>query len=131
MGEPSESEDSVAVVSGVDAVLSDIDSGKTKHFAHSMKTLFASISNYIQRLTVQQLSKAPKMPWECGPLMPAFGGKPENYTKRFGQSFIGVRDHAPFAVRPDPSVAPPAWVSKFAAKRQRIVATADADHCFS
>ena len=124
MGEPSDSEDSVVVVSGVDAVLSDSDNINTKHFASSMKNLFASISSDVQRLTVQQLSKAPNMPWECGPLMPVFGCKSENPVKKLGQSFVGLRDYAQFAVRPDPSVAPPAWVSKFAAKRRRIVASA-------
>ena len=63
MGMESASEDSVEVVSRASAVLSDSDIKKTGNFVDSsLKNLFASVSSDIQRLTVEQLSKAPKMP---------------------------------------------------------------------
>ena len=127
MGMESASEDSVEVVSGASAGLSDSDIKKTGNFEDSsLKNLFASVSSDIQRLTVEQLSNAPKMPWECGPLMPVFGCKSDDFSVNLDQSFVGLRDYAKFATRPDHegSSAAPVWVAKFSAKRRRIVSSA-------
>ena len=125
MGDCSVSEASDFVVISEGSSPSDHGFGRAGHFAgSSLHRLFASVSDDIQRLTVQQLSKAPKMPWDCEPMNQVFGKSIKAQDTNFDQCFVGLRDYAQVAVRPDPSEAPPAWVSIFSSKGQRIVATA-------
>ena len=116
----------VAVVSGADASVSKSDSD-----VHAMKTSCSCIPGLassdtrnfatdVRRITVSQLNKPPKMPWQLGPMSLVFGGK-MSFEPNFDQCFVGMSDFAKGNPANVADVVHPAWVSKYAGKRRRIV----------